>query len=35
METREALTEYLSLVISLDPQSLFGMEGPETSLKLA
>jgi hypothetical protein len=35
MEKRKALTEHLSLVISFDPQSLFGVEGPETNLKFA
>jgi hypothetical protein len=35
MEKRKTLTEYLGLVISFDPQSLSGVEGPETNLELA
>lgn len=35
MEKRKALTEYLGFVISLDPQSLLGMEAPETNFKFA
>jgi hypothetical protein len=31
----EALTKYLSFVISLNPQSLPGMERPETDLEFA
>ena len=35
MKECEALAKYLSFVISLNPQSLPGMERPETDLELA
>jgi hypothetical protein len=35
MKKRKALTKYLGLMMSLNPQSLLGMEAPETNLKFA